>query len=149
MHELLKKFWKENALESSGKYLVEPMRVFFKSTLSQFLSKEKKKLGDAYEPHAAFEKYEETAVTGLTFENHIGIDTVKQLAGEGLYVYGMRHPDNGDFCRPATLEPHEVYVNFYAYFVTDQPLDHFFKPTKDWKKIYDWSMDWGDEHYWE
>ena len=66
---------------------------------------------------------EATGVKGFIFENHIGIQNV---------------------------ENKEVVVNFYAYFVTDQPLDYLFKDGKDWSEcLYDWSVDWGDEPYWE
>ena len=143
MHEQLKKFWKDNQEE----WLIQPMTAFFGSTLSHFLSKEKKKLGDAYDPQKSYDKYEETGIKGFIFENHIGFELVKKIAGDGLYVYAMRHGD--DWCKPCDIENREVVVNFYAYFVTDKCLDHYFKPTKDWKKIYDWSMDWGDDVYWE
>ena len=70
MHEQLKKFWKDNQEE----WLIQPMTAFFGSTLSHFLSKEKKKLGDAYDPQKSYDKYEETGIKGFIFENHIGFE---------------------------------------------------------------------------
>ena len=141
MHETLKKFWKEYDKD----YLLQPMTAFFGSTLSQYLYKERKKEG--FDPKKAFEAYEATGIKGFIFENHIGIEQVREIAGPKLFVYAMRHGD--DWCKPADIENHEVVVNFYAYFITDKCLDDFFTIKKDWKKIYDWNMDWGDEHYWE
>ena len=123
MHDTLKKFWKEN----DENYLLQPMTAWFSPWKSM-----------ADEPKG---------IKGFIFENHIGIQNVKDIAGEGLYVYAMRHGD--DWCKPCDIENREVVVNFYAYFVTDQSLDHFFSPKKDWRKIYTWSMDWGEEPYWE
>ena len=123
MHELLKKFWKDN----DKQYLLQPMTAWFSPW---------KSIKDG-----------PNGIKGFIFENHIGIQKVKDIAGNGLYVYGMRHGD--DWCKPCDIENHEVVVNFYAYFVTDQCLDHFFTPKKDWRKIYAWSMDWGGEYYWE
>ena len=123
MHDTLKKFWKEN----DENYLLQPMTAWFSPWKSM-----------ADEPKG---------IKGFIFENHIGIQNVKDIAGEGLYVYAMRHGD--DWCKPCDIENREVVVNFYAYFVTDQNLGHFFSPKKDWRKIYTWSMDWGEEPYWE
>lgn len=123
MHDTLKKFWKEN----DENYLLQPMTAWFSPW---------KSMAD-----------EEKGIKGFIFENHIGIQNVKDIAGEGLYVYAMRHGD--DWCKPCDIENREVVVNFYAYFVTDQNLDHFFSAKKDWRKIYTWSMDWGEEYYWE
>ena len=125
MHELLKKFWKEN----DANYLLQPITLWF---------------GEL--PYGDY-RGEDTGIKGFIFENHIGIQNVKNLTGEGLYVYGMRHGD--DWCEPADIENREVVVNFYAYFVTDQPLDDLFTEERDWHEIYDWAMDWGDEYYWE
>ena len=121
------------------------MTAFFGSTISQYLYKERKKEG--FDPKKAFEAYESTGIKGFIFENHIGIEQVREIAGPKLFVYAMRHGD--DWCKPCDIENREVVVNFYAYFVTDQSLDHFFSPKKDWRKIYTWSMDWGEEPYWE
>ena len=140
MHELLKKFWKEN----DANYLLQPMTAFF-SNWEVFRENEESK--PDYHIAKAFEKYEATGIKGFIFENHIGLQRVKDIAGEGLYVYGMRHGD--DWCEPADIENREVVVNFYAYFVTDQPLDDLFSDERDWHEIYDWAMDWGDEYYWE
>lgn len=93
------------------------------------------------------EKDEPEGIKGIVFEDHLGIQNVKDIAGEGLYVYTIRHGD--DWCTPVDIENKEVVVNFYGYFVTDQSLDYLFTDEKDWHEIYDWSMDWGDEHYWE
>lgn len=124
MHELLKKFWKDN----DEQYLLQPITIW---------------LGE--QPENDY-RNEEAGIKGFIFEDHIGIDTVKKIAGEGLYVYAMRHGD--DWCEPASIEKTEVIVNFYAYLVVDQPLDFLFT-EKDWSEsLSDWSMDWGDEDYW-
>ena len=125
MHDTLKKFWKEN----DENYLLQPITLWFG-----------KQEGDY--------RCEDAGVKGFIFENHIGIQNVKNIAGDGLYVYAMRHGD--DWCEPASIEKEEVVVNFYAYLVVDQPLDFLFKDSNDWTEdISDWSMDWGDEYYWE
>ena len=132
MHELLKKFWKDNegAYVGGAPTLIQPMTFWFEE-----------------HPDGHY-RDEATGVKGFIFENHIGIQNVKDFAGEGLYVYALRHGD--DWCEPASIENKEVVVNFYAYFVTDQPLDYLFKDGKDWAEcLYDWSVDWGDEPYWE
>ena len=118
MHDTLKKFWKDN----NEKYLLQPITLWF-------------------------DEQEDAGIKGFILENHIGIQKAKDIAGEGLYVYGMRHGD--DWCDPSTIEKGEVIVNFYAYFITDQPLDDLFSDERDWRDIYEWSMDWGDEYYWE
>ena len=150
MHEQLKEFWNE----TDGDFLVQPMTLFF-TPWTKFRQKYLNK-GEKFDYHTFWEKYDSeqfwkefdaTGVKGFIFENHIGLENVKDLAGDGLYVYAMRHGD--DWCKPCDIESGEVVVNFYAYFVTDQNLDHYFTPKKDWKKIYTWSMDWCDEHYWE
>ena len=85
---------------------------------------------------------------GFVFDEHVGLEMVKDIAGEGLYVYAMRHGD--DCCEPASIENKEVVVNFYAYLIVDQPLDFLFKDGKDYSEdLYDWAMDWGSEYYWE
>ena len=123
MHETLKKFWKEN----DEKYLLQPITLWF---------------GEL--PYGDY-RSEDAGVKGFIFENHIGIQNVKDIAGEGLYVYAMRHGD--DWCEPASIENKEVVVNFYAYLVVDQPLDNLFSDEKDWHDVFDWSMDWGEEPY--
>lgn len=123
MHENLKAFWKKY----DKIYLLQPMTAWF----------------DAYDTY----RDEPEGVKGFILENHCGLQNAKDLAGDGLYVYAMRHGD--DWCEPADIENKEVVVNFYAYFVTDQCLDHLFVEHGDWHDIFDWSMDWGDEHYWE
>ena len=126
MHELLKKFWKEN----DANYLLQPITLWF---------------GEL--PYGDY-RSEDTGIKGFIFENHIGIQRVKDIAGDGLYVYAMRHGD--DWCEPASIENKEVVVNFYAYLIVDQPLDILFKDGNDWTEdLSDWSMDWGDEYYWE
>ena len=126
MHELLKKFWKDN----DNQHLLQPITLWFGET-----------------PYGDY-RNEDTGIKGFIFEDHIGIQNVKNLAGEGLYVYAMRHGD--DWCEPASIENKEVIVNFYAYLVVDQPLDFLFKNGEDWSEdLSDWSMDWGDEYYWE
>ena len=126
MHELLKKFWKDN----DKQYLLQPITIWF---------------GKHPEGHY---RDEATGIKGFIFENHIGIENVRQIAGEGLYVYAMRHGD--DCCEPASIENKEVVVNFYAYLIVDQPLDFLFKDRKDYSEdLYDWAMDWGSEYYWE
>lgn len=140
MHELLKKFWKEN----DEAFLLQPMTAFF-SKWDDFRAEAEKK--EDFHIARAWEAYDATGIKGFIFENHIGIDAVKEIAGKGLYVYAMRHGD--DWCEPADIENREVVVNFYAYFVTDQPLDDLFAEDRDWHEIYDWTMDWGDEYYWE
>jgi hypothetical protein len=132
MHELLKKFWKdnENAYVGGEPTLIQPMTFWFEE-----------------HPDGHY-RDEATGVKGFIFEDHIGLQTVKNLAGEGLYVYALRHGD--DWCEPASIEKMEVVVNFYAYFVTDQPLDYLFKDDKVWAEcLYDWSVDWNGEPYWE
>ena len=125
MHEALKKFWKNN----DSKHLIQPITLW---------------LGKLPEGD---HRNEETGIKGFTFDEHIGIETVKELAGKGLYVYAMRHGD--DWCEPASIETKEVIVNFYAYLVVDEPLDFLFKDGKDWSEaLADWTMDWGDEYYW-
>ena len=141
MHDTLKKFWKENDED----YLLQPMTAFF--TPWTKLREKKIKSGEGFNPETFWPEYDATGIKGFIFENHIGIQNVKDLAGDGLYVYAMRHGD--DWCKPCDIENREVVVNFYAYFVTDQNLDHYFTPKKDWKKIYTWSMDWLEEPYWE
>lgn len=123
MHELLKKFWKDN----DKQHLLQPMTAWF----DEF---------DTFGP-------EPEGIKGFIFEDHIGLQNVKDIAGKGLYVYAMRHGD--DWGEPASIENKEVIVNFYAYFVTDQPLDNLFSDNRDWHGIFDWSMDWGDDYYWE
>ena len=126
MHELLKKFWKDN----DNQHLLQPITLWFGET-----------------PYGDY-RAEDTGIKGFIFEDHIGLQAVKELAGEGLYVYAMRHGD--DWCEPASIENKEVVVNFYAYLVVDQPLDFLFKDGEDWSEdLSDWSMDWGDEYYWE
>ena len=126
MHELLKKFWKDN----DNQHLLQPITLWFGET-----------------PYGDY-RNEDTGIKGFIFEDHIGIQNVKDLAGEGLYVYAMRHGD--DWCEPASIENKEVIVNFYAYLVVDQPLGFLFKDGNDWSEdLSDWSMDWGDEYYWE
>jgi hypothetical protein len=125
MHEALKKFWKDN----DSKHLIQPITLW---------------LGKLTEGDY---RNEETGIKGFTFDEHIGIEAVKELAGKGLYVYAMRHGD--DWCEPASIETKEVIVNFYAYLVVDEPLDFLFKDGKDWSEdLADWTMDWGDEYYW-
>jgi hypothetical protein len=125
MHELLKKFWKNN----DSKYLMQPITLW---------------LGEL--PEGDY-RNEEAGIKGFIFEDHIGLEVVKELAGKGLYVYAMRHGD--DWCEPASIETKEVIVNFYAYLVVDEPLDFLFKDGKDWSEdLADWTMDWGDEYYW-
>ncbi len=124
MHEALKKFWKDN----QSKHLIQPITLW---------------LGE--QPEGDY-RNEETGIKGFTFDEHIGIEAVKEIAGKGLYVYAMRHGD--DWCEPASIEKNEVIVNFYAYLVVDEPLDFLFA-EKDWSEdLADWSMDWGDEYYW-
>ena len=124
MHELLKKFWKDN----DSKYLMQPITLW---------------LGEL--PEGDY-RNEAAGIKGFIFEDHIGLEAVKELAGEGLYVYAMRHGD--DWCEPASIETKEVIVNFYAYLVVDEPLDFLFT-EKDWNEdLSDSSMDWGDEYYW-
>ena len=142
MYERLKKFWKNN----EKFYLLQPMNAYFTSWKS-FRDNYKKKNGEITNIQDVYQEWDKTGIKGFIFENHIGIDNVKELAGNGLYVYGMRHGD--DWCEPSTIENREVVVNFFAYFVTDQSLDHFFTKKKDWKRIYSWHYDWDDEHYWE
>lgn len=125
MHELLKKFWKDNGKQ----YLIQPIAIW---------------LGEHPDVHY---RDEETGIKGFIFENHIGIENVRQIAGEGLYVYAMRHGD--DWCEPASIENKEVIVNFYAYLIVDQPLDFLFTEKDYSEDLSDWSMDWGDEYYWE
>ena len=126
MHELLKKFWKDN----DSQHLLQPITLWFGET-----------------PYGDY-RNEDTGIKGFIFEDHIGIQNVKDIAGKGLYVYAMRHGD--DWCEPASIENKEVVVNFYAYLVVDQPLDFLFKDGNDWSEdLSDWSMDWGDEYYWE
>ena len=91
MHEQLKKFWKDN----DEQHLLQPMTAWF----DEF---------DTFRP-------EPEGIKGFIFEDHIGLQNVKDIAGEGLYVYAMRHGDD----------------------------------ERDWHGIFDWSMDWGDEYYWE
>ena len=123
MHELLKEFWKNN----NDYNLIQPITLW---------------LGE--QPEGDY-RNEETGIKGFIFENHIGIETVRKIAGEGLYVYAIRH---NDWDEPATIENKEVIVNFYAYLIVDQPLDFLFT-KKDWSEdLSDWSMDWGDEYYW-
>ena len=124
MHEQLKKFWKDN----DEQHLLQPITLW---------------LGE--HPEGDY-RNEETGIKGFIFEDHIGIETVRKIAGEGLYVYAMRHGD--DWGEPASIENKDVIVNFYAYLVVDQPLDFLFT-EKDWSEdLSDWSMDWGDEYYW-
>ena len=123
MHRKLKNFWKKNEQE----YLLQPMTAWFEEF-------------DTRRP-------EPEGIKGFIFENHLGLDKVKAIAGKGLYVYAMRHGD--DWAEPADIEKGEVVVNFYAYFVTDQPLDNLFTEDRDWHDIFDWTMDWGEEYYWE
>ena len=126
MHELLKKFWKENHNIS----LIQPITIW---------------LGEHPEGHY---RDEATGIKGFIFDVHVGLEMVKDIAGEGLYVYAMRHGD--DCCEPASIENKEVVVNFYAYLIVDQPLDFLFKDGKDYSEdLYDWAMDWGGEYYWE
>lgn len=127
MHETLKKFFKGY---NDGYNMIEPITFWFDE-----------------HPEGNY-RDEETGVKGFLVEDHIGIDLVREAAGEGLYVYALRHGD--DWCEPSSIENKEVVVNFYGYFVTDQPLDYLFKGGKDWAEcLYDWSMDWGDVYYWE
>ena len=142
MHELLKKFWKDN----EKAYLLQPMNAYFTSW-ANYRNAYKRKNGEITNIQDVYQEWDKTGIKGFIFENHIGIDNVKELAGKGLYVYGMRHGD--DWCEPSTLENREVVVNFFAYFVTDQSPDHFFTEKKDWKRIYSWNYDWDDEYYWE
>ena len=125
MYELLKKFWKDN----DKQYLLQPITIWL-----------------AEHPEGHY-RDEETGIKGFIFENHIGIENVRQIAGEGLYVYAMRHGD--DWCEPASIENKEVIVNFYAYLIVDQPLDFLFTEKDYSEDLSDWSMDWGDEYYWE
>lgn len=150
MHELLKKFWKEN----NEMYSLQPMNAIF-TPWYQFRNKYLDK-GEKFVPEVFWKKHDseklwqefyDSGYKGFIFEDHIGLQNAKDIAGEGLYVYAMRHGD--DFCEPADIESGEVIVNFFAYFVTDQCLDKFFTGKKDWKKIYCWQYDWGEERYWE
>lgn len=126
MHELLKKFWKENHNIS----LIQPITIWFEE-----------------HPEGHY-RDEATGIKGFIFDAHVGLEMVKDIAGEGLYVYAMRHGD--DCCEPASIENKEVVVNFYAYLIVDQPLDFLFKDGKDYSEdLYDWAMDWGGEYYWE
>lgn len=125
MHELLKKFWKDN----DNTFLLQPITLW---------------LGEL--PYGDY-RAKDTGIKGFIFEDHIGIENVRRIAGDGLYVYAMRHGD--DWCEPASIENKEVIVNFYAYLVVDRPLDFLFT-EKDWSEdLSDWSMDWGEEYYWE
>ena len=131
MHEQLKKFWKDNEEQRfiHRQHLIQPITIW---------------LGK--QPEGDY-RNEETGIKGFIFEDHIGLQRVKEIAGDGLYVYAMRHGD--DWCEPASIETKEVIVNFYAYLVVDQPLDFLFKDGKDWSEdLADWSMDWGEEYYW-
>lgn len=124
MHELLKNFWKDN----NKQHLLQPITLW---------------IGE--QPEGDY-RNEKTGIKGFTFDEHIGIEAVKEIAGKGLYVYAMRH--GNDWCEPASIENKEVIVNFYAYLVVDEPLDFLFT-EKDWSEdLADWSMDWGDEYYW-
>ena len=125
MHELLKKFWKDN----DKQYLLQPITIWLEE-----------------HPEGHY-RNEVTGIKGFIFENHIGIENVRQIAGEGLYVYAMRHGD--DCCEPASIENKEVIVNFYAYLIVDQPLGFLFTEKDYSEDLSDWSMDWGDEYYWE
>ena len=125
MHELLKKFWKDN----DKQYLLQPITIWLEE-----------------HPEGHY-RNEVTGIKGFIFENHIGIENVRQIAGEGLYVYAMRHGD--DCCAPASIETKEVVVNFYAYLIVDQPLGFLFTEKDYSEDLSDWSMDWGDEYYWE
>lgn len=130
MYELLKKFWKDN----DKQHLLQPITIWLGELPN----------GD---PSGDYRADDNSGIKGFIFEDHIGIENVKKLAGEGLYVYAMRHGD--DWGEPASIENKEVIVNFYAYLVVDQPLDFLFT-EKDWSEdLSDWSMDWGDEPYWE
>lgn len=133
MHEQLKQFWKDKHKD----YLMQPITFWFKHPKGDYRNDETGVKGFTFEK-----------VKGFTFEKHIGLQNVKDLAGEGLYVYALRHGD--DWCEPASIEKDEVIVNFFAYFVTDKPLDHLFKDGKDWAEcLHDWSWDWNGEYYWE
>lgn len=123
MHENLKSFWKRYDKD----YLLQPMTAWF----------------DAFDTR----RPEPEGVKGFIFENHLGLANVRALvAGYGLYVYAMRHGD--DWCEPADVENREVVVNFYAYFITDRPLDDLFTEERDWHEVFDWTMDWDGEEYW-
>ena len=124
MHELLKKFWKEN----NNQHLLQPITIWF-----------------GEQPENIY-RNEETGVNGFIFEDHIGIENVRRIAGEGLYVYVLRHGD--DWGEPASIENKEVIVNFYGYLIVDQPIDFLFD-EKDWSEDFsDWTFDWGGEQYW-
>lgn len=85
----------------------------------------------------------EVQAAGYLVHNHIGIDTLRDIVGEPFKVYAFREDDDlsGDI---ATIENHEVRVNFYGYFVTEDDLDWLFK-ERDFVEMYSWDYDpWGN-----
>lgn len=77
---------------------------------------------------------------GYVIYDHRGIDKVRDdLCGDVFKIYAIREDDYGN-CDPASIENHEVVVNFFGYFITEEDLDWAFKET-DWQEVYDWDYD--------
>ena len=88
-----------------------------------------------------------SGVKAFTIYNHIGLENVREMVGPEFKVYAVRENDDLDG-NPATLENHEVMVNFFCYLVVEEDLDWAFA-NQDWIPFYDWSYDWDGEPYWE
>lgn len=76
---------------------------------------------------------------GFIIYNHDGIENVRQRVGDKLKVYAFRECDDLN-CEPATIENHEVVVNFFGYFITEADLDWCFKEI-DYQPVYTWDYD--------
>lgn len=80
-------------------------------------------------------------VKGLLISEHVDFEKVKNIAGNKLHVYAIRHTDD-ESMDPATIEKNQVNVNFYGYFVTEENLDGFFEGIEDqYLEICDFSFD--------
>lgn len=88
-----------------------------------------------------------SGIRAFTIDNHLGIDKVREMVGPEFKVYAVRESDELN-CEPATLENHEVMVNFFCYLIVDEDLDWAFK-SQDYIPFYDWTYDWDGEPYWE
>lgn len=57
---------------------------------------------------------------------------------DGYNLYDIRHSDN-DWCDPATIENHQVMVNWFGTFIADEPI--VFADGEDYIDIFDYLYD--------
>ena len=76
-------------------------------------------------------------VSGILVDNHCGLGFIRGQLPEGYHAYGLRNSDD-DFLDPATIELHEVMVNFFGYFICTEDLDDMFN-GEDYIEIVDYN----------